>query len=247
MLRGANSSSDGFYLSGGFNNTLLDNYVTYNKYDDNVRNSLTIGFHIIHITEQYYGGNYIGTLLGNTVESQMLASYRYYIYKGFLIQGCGYTIVSGNTAIETYNGFYIINNYKYYSEINTLITDNIAITCFRGFFLENSKFVDIIENSALDCIRGYELDGPSYHYSNDLTGSIWMNYMRVQIKDDQGIPVPDAEVMIKTDGVVKYATPMFGGSDPLTNHNGLIPWLLVAYKTGTTYNEDFFIININRN
>ncbi|MEM3148608.1 MAG: hypothetical protein QXQ21_06910 [Candidatus Jordarchaeales archaeon] len=79
---------------------------------------------------------------------------------------------------------------------------------------------------------------------NDLTGSSVLGYLRLRFKDESGRPLAGVEVRVVCGGVVIYATPRYGGTNPTTDSEGYTPWIIVPIGTfrGTTLETNIITV-----
>ncbi|WXG42323.1 MAG: NosD domain-containing protein [Candidatus Freyarchaeum deiterrae] len=226
----ATNNHQGFTLADSSNNILLGNTAnknsigfylasSYNTLSGNTANNNDQGFYIIY-------GSY-NTLSGNTANNNDVAGYYPWSSDGFFLWYSPYNNLSNNTANYNKCGFYLA-----YSSYNTLSGNTATNNTYHGFYLDYSSDNNILSgNTALNCNTGYYWSSDSSN--NDFTGSVWANYLCVNITDPLGLPIPGAEINVETDGTPVYATPHFGGLNDTTDSNGLTPWIIVTYETGT--------------
>ncbi|MFB0560869.1 MAG: NosD domain-containing protein [Candidatus Lokiarchaeia archaeon] len=242
----ATNNGYGFSLYSSSYNNLTSNTATNNYYGfylvDGSNNNLLSGN---TATNSTYYGFYLRNNANNNLLLNNTATYN---IRGFyLYESSNNNNLSGNTATNNGDGFYLylssfnnlagniaVNNeygfYLYSGSNNNLLSDNIATENIYGFKLHKTSYNTIVNNTALNCTTGYYWTDSS---NNDFTGSVEENWLRVNVIYVLDVPLPGVDVQVVTDGTPVYATPWFGGSDPVTDQNGLIPWITVTYKTGT--------------
>jgi len=177
---------------------------------------------------------------------------------GIYLYHTGHTnIINCNTSYNAARGMYISNsdynnitnctvssnNYGIYfkvSDLNTVILSNMLDNNY-GVYLTDSHGL-VIGNSTVASSVSYDfsLDDSStttainvtfdYDAVDSLTGStlVVRNYLRINVLDIYDNPIEDADVEVKDNKQVIYASPGYGGSHPKTNGYGLIPWILVT-------------------
>ncbi|MFB0560864.1 MAG: NosD domain-containing protein [Candidatus Lokiarchaeia archaeon] len=245
----ANNNDYGFVLYSSSYNTLLGNTATNNRihgfalWSESKNNILTNN---TAQNNEWYGFALQDRSNNNTLSDNTATNNG---REGFWLISCSYNLLWGNTALNNRCGFYLqlsshnnisgntaINNYEHgfyiYRDSNhNFIGNNNATGNGQGFYLDNCYNNTLSGNIALNCTIGYNWTSSSV--DNDFTGSLWMNYLCIKITDALDIPIPSVDVKIETDGKVVYATPWFGGSDPTTDPDGVIPWITILYRTGT--------------
>ncbi|WXG39360.1 MAG: NosD domain-containing protein [Candidatus Freyarchaeum deiterrae] len=252
----ATDSSIGFYLVDGSYNTISGNTATnntdygfylysssygfyplyssssYNTLSGNTANNSGTGFYLVDGSYNTISGN---TATNNTDYGFYLYSSSYYFFPPYSPSSSSYNTLSGNTATDSSIGFYLYRS-TYNTLSNNTAANNVVFGCgWAGFNLSYSSYNNLSGNIAINFITGYYWS--FYSFSNNFTGSVWENYLRVEVTDVRGLPFPGVEIMVETDGTTVYATSFFGGLNDTTDPNGLTPWIAVPYKTFTGINQ----------
>nr|MDO8081490.1 NosD domain-containing protein [Candidatus Freyarchaeota archaeon] len=204
----ANNHYHGFYLDG-VSLSIENNNAINNNYD---------GFQLYYCTQCTFTGN-------NAINN---SRYGFYLYKSHR------NSLSGNSATNNIQcGFRIDYGditfpYITWEGLNTIHNNNVKNSNY-GFYIYDSSYNTLTLNFALNCTMGYYCydteSRPLDTIENNFKGSEWWNYLRVNVTDINGYPIPGASV------VVLYINPGDGrtGRSYITDQNGLTDWIETPY------------------
>ncbi len=108
-----------------------------------------------------------------------------------------------------------------------LSTGNIFDNC--TFFSNKNSDIHLEENSKNNIAINSTFN---IVYNEGFTSELIIkNYLHIQVNHTENFPVEDADLLVKENDKVIYATPGYGGVNAKTNNQGQIKWILVTDRT----------------
>jgi parallel beta-helix repeat protein len=214
----------GSYLSGGliaYNNITSNREaiqcefssptITHNNITSNSERGLVLVVSYAIVTNNYISNNEVG------IRSQSSDPY-----------------IANNTIVNNKYGIYYSQD-KGGITINTTIKDNTnrgvwitggAYPTIVNSTIENNKYAFWSLGSHTTTINT-TFDGAKVYMDSGSTLTV-KNYLDVLVLDSTSAPIPGADIKVTDNGNPIYRTPGFGGSDPQTDVDGFVHWIVVT-------------------
>lgn len=164
-------------------------------------------------------------------------------------------IISNNTCSDNGDGLFLTGSTSNTIDNNTFNSNSVGIWLSKS--TNSNKILDcsISSNSFYDLYfdencKNNSAINTNFNtiYVDSTSGIVVKNYLHIQANDSNGLPLSNVDVEVKDNSNVIYATSGYGGTDPKTNVNGQIKWILVMdriYDCNETAKENITTVNVN--
>jgi parallel beta-helix repeat protein len=224
----------GIFVNVSSNNMIVNNTFISNKSDGiklrDSSHSNTIANNIFRSNGRY-GIAMRHNSNSNTVVNNICTDN----WAGINLRSSSDNTIVNNTCSNNLYGIYIR-----YDSSSSILKDNIFYNSINGIFIDLSSSNNVIINSSTFSNSGYDikLSGSSANtlinttfstISVDSTSKLIVNnFLHIQINDSDGSPLQSADVEVKEDSNVIYASSGFGGIGSQTKSNGQIKRISVT-------------------
>jgi parallel beta-helix repeat protein len=248
------NGNNGIQLFFSNNNIIMNNTCTSNIYGgiylhESNSNKLENNTCTSHKLYMIGYGIYLDHSLSNTIANNNCSDNKYAIKLYYSSKN----IISNNTCSDNSDGLFItgstsntIDNNSFTSNSvgiwlskstnsNKIIDCSIYSNSFYDLYLYEDSINNLVKNSSFDTIS---VDSTS--------GIIVKNFLHIQATDSNGLPLSNVDLEVKDNSNVIYATSGYGGTDPKTNMNGQIKWILLTdriYDCNITAMENITTVN----